>query len=109
MPKKAGTMGLAPSVPAGLPSHLAVMAVMVIIMAALRSAHHAFDAADHATGHSTDHAANRCANRTGGATTFGRSSLATPDNALSQCGEGRRKNDRKAKKAGDDGQPGFHR
>ncbi|WP_336606163.1 hypothetical protein [Candidatus Rhodoblastus alkanivorans] len=79
---------------------MAVMTMVVVIMMALRSAHHAFDAADDATGHSTDHAANRCANRTGGAPTLGRASLATPDNALSLCGEGRRKDDRKAKKAG---------
>ncbi len=100
------------SVPAGLLLHLVVMVVMVmvvVIMAVLRDAHHAFDAADDTTGHSTDHTANRRANRTGGATAFGRALLATPDNALSLCGEGGRKHYRKAKKACGYGQPGFHR
>ncbi len=99
------------SVPAGLLLPLAVMVVVmvVVIMAVLRDTHHAFDAADDATGHSTDHAANRRANRTGGAPTFGRALLATPDNALSLCGEGGRKHYRKAKKACGYGQSGFHR
>jgi hypothetical protein len=81
---------------------------MVVMMMVPRSTHHAFDAADNATGHSTDHAANRCANRTGGAPTFRRASLTTPDNALSLSGERHRKNDKKAKKARGFRQPVFH-
>ena len=79
---------------------------MVVIMTVLRSSYDAFDAADNATGYSSDHAANRSANRTGGAPTFSRASLATLDNALSLCGEGHRKSDKKA--SGYD-QPVFHK
>jgi hypothetical protein len=64
-----------------------VVMMMMMMMMVFRSAHDTFDAADDAAGHSTDHAANRCANRTGGAPTFGRASLTTPDNALSPNGE----------------------
>ena len=84
------------------------MVMVVVVMVVSKTSHHAFDAADNATGHSTDHAANRCANRTGGAPTFGRASLTTPDNALSLSGERHRKNEEKAKQARGYGQPVFH-
>jgi hypothetical protein len=82
-----------------------VMVMMVVVVMMFRSTHHSFDAADNATGHSTDHTANR----TGGAPTFGRASLTTPDNSLSLSGERHRKNDKNANKACGYGQPAFHR
>ena len=85
-----------------------VMVMMVVVVMMFRSTHHSFDAADNATGHSTDHTANRRANRTGGAPTFGRASLTTPNNSLSLSGERHRKNDKYAKKACGYGQPVFH-
>ena len=83
-----------------------VIVVVVVVVVVSRTSPHASDAADNATGRSTDHAANRCANRTGGAPTFGRTSLTAPDNALSLSGERHRKNDNKANKTR--GQPVFH-
>jgi hypothetical protein len=79
--------------------------MMVAAVMAVGRADHASGAADDATRHATDDASDHCADRTGGASAFGRATLATSDNALSHCGKRRRKSD---KQAGGYDEPGFH-
>jgi hypothetical protein len=57
----------------------------------LRNADHAFDATDHATNDTTHDSANHGANRTGNPLTCGYAFLASADDTLSMCGDGRRK------------------
>lgn len=83
-----------PSVPDGSPSH---MVVIVVVVMAPGGPYHAFDAA-----------ANGAAPTEPAARALGRTVLAALDNALSRCGDRRRKNDDKPNKASAYGQPGFH-